>query len=113
MESKVVKQGNAVVIALDGELDVSVAPQLKSLLKETIESGASKLVVDMRGVKFIDSACLGVMVNAHRLSVEKKARIVFAQSSESVRKIFELTRADRHLAFYPSIDEALKSFASS
>jgi len=112
MKSHVQEQGEFVIIALDGELDVALAPQLKTLLKETIEKGHKKIVVNMKDVKFIDSSCLGVMVNAHKFAVEKKGAIKFAESSEQVRKIFELTRTDRHLAFFPTVEEAMKSFDS-
>ncbi len=110
MEFTLQQQGEVVVVSLNGELDVAVAPRLKSLLKETIEQGNKKIVVDMNGVKFIDSSCLGVMVNAHKLALERHAAVRFARSSEEVRKIFELTRTDKHLSFYTSIDEAIKSF---
>jgi anti-sigma B factor antagonist len=112
MNFQVLEQGAYVVIALEGELDVAVAPQLKTVFKETIEKGHRKIVVNMKDVKFIDSSCLGVMVNAHKLAVEKKGAITFAQSSDQVRKIFELTRTDRHLAFFSSLEEAVKSFDS-
>ena len=109
MNAQVQQQGEHVIIALEGELDVAVAPELKTLLKDTIERGNKKVIVDMKEVKFIDSSCLGVMVNAHKLAVEKKGAIKFARSSEQVRKIFELTRTDRHLAFFATIEEAVKS----
>ncbi len=112
MKSQVLERGAYVIIALDGELDVAVAPQLKTLFKETIEKGERKVIVDMKDVKFIDSSCLGVMVNAHKLAVATNGAIRFAQSSDQVRKIFELTRTDRHLAFFNTIEDAVKSFDS-
>jgi len=112
MNVQVQDQGACVIIALDGELDVAVAPQLKFALKGAIEQGHKRIVVNMKDVKFIDSSCLGVMVNAHKLAVEQKGAIKFAQSSEQVRKIFELTRTDRHLSFFATVEEAVKSFDS-
>jgi anti-sigma B factor antagonist len=109
MNVQVQQQGDRVIIALEGELDVAVAPELKNVLKENIERGNRKIIVDMKDVKFIDSSCLGVLVNAHKLAVEKKGAIRFARSSDQVRKIFELTRTDRHLAFFVTIEEAAKS----
>ena len=112
MEFTVQQQGDVSIVVLHGELDVAVAPKLKSILKETVEQGHKKIVVDMKDVLFVDSSCLGVMVNAHKLAVVNKSALKFAQSSEQVRKIFELTRTDKHLSFHATIGEAIKSFES-
>lgn len=112
MEFTVESQGDIAFVVLGGELDVALAPQLKTVLKETIEKGNKKIVVDMKDVKFIDSSCLGVLVNAHKLAVAQQGAIRFAQASEAVRKIFELTRTDKHLSFFATIDEAKTSFGT-
>ena len=112
MEFTTHQEGDVAIVVLHGELDVALAPKLKALLKETIEKGHKKIVVDMKEVLFVDSSCLGVMVNAHKMAVGQNAAIKFAQSSEQVRKIFELTRTDKHLSFQATIGDAIKSFGS-
>jgi anti-sigma B factor antagonist len=112
MDFTVQQQGDVAIVVLHGELDVAVAPKLKTVLKQTLEQGNKKVVVDMKNVLFVDSSCLGVMVNAHKMAVGLNAAVKFAQSSEQVRKIFELTRTDKHLSFHATIGEAIKSFAS-
>jgi anti-sigma B factor antagonist len=111
MDCPIQRLGNIQIAAPSGELDVAVAPSLRELLKGVIEQGAKKILVDMRGVIFIDSSCLGVLVNAHKLAIANGAVIRFAQPSEQVRKIFELTRIDKHLAFYATMDDAVNSFS--
>ncbi|HLP16106.1 MAG TPA: STAS domain-containing protein [Bacteroidota bacterium] len=111
MECTLGNIGTIQVAAPAGDLDVAVAPQLRELLKGIIEKGATKILVDMRLVTFIDSSCLGVLVNAHKLATANGGAIKFAETSEQVRKIFELTRVDKHLSFYPSIDEAVSGFS--
>jgi len=112
MNFQVHDQGESTIIVLEGELDVAVAPQLKTAFKDTIERGRKRIIVNMKDVKFIDSSCLGVMVNAHKLAIERQGAVKFAETSEQVRKIFELTRTDRHLAFFATIEDAVKSFNS-
>ncbi len=103
--------GSIQIVAPAGELDVAIAPVLRELLKGEIEKGAKKILIDMRGVIFIDSSCLGVLVNAHKFAIANGAVIKFAQPSEQVRKIFELTRIDKHLAFYAAMEDAVISFS--
>jgi anti-sigma B factor antagonist len=111
MDCSVHSLGGIQLAAPAGELDVAVAPELRELLKDVIEKGATQIVVDMRGVIFIDSSCLGVLVNAHKFALSKGAVIKFAQPNDQVRKIFELTRIDKHLAFYAAVDDAVNSFS--
>jgi len=111
MDCPVHTLGSIQIVAPGGELDVAIAPELRELLKQVIETGAKKILVDMRGVLFIDSSCLGVLVNAHKLALTKGAVIKFAQPNEQVRKIFELTRIDKHLAFYAAMEDAVISFS--
>lgn len=111
MDCPVQRVGDIHIATPVGELDVAVAPQLRELLKGMLESGATKVIIDMHAVTFIDSSCLGVLVNGHKLATANGARIKFAAPIEQVWKIFELTRVDKHLSFYPSLNEAISSYS--
>jgi anti-anti-sigma factor len=111
MDCPIHSLGSIQIVAPVGDLDVAIAPELRELLKAVIEKGARKILVDMRNVSFIDSSCLGVLVNAHKLVLTKGAVVKFAQPNEQVRKIFELTRIDKHLAFYAAMEDAVISFS--
>ena len=49
-------------VAVAGEVDVATAPQLKQVLLEVLDDGATSLRVDVAQVAFIDSAGLGVLI---------------------------------------------------
>ena len=56
----------AFAIAIAGEVDLYVAPELKQQLLEVIERGATEVVVDLTDATFIDSTTLGVLIGAVR-----------------------------------------------
>ena len=52
------------VIRLSGDLDAHTAPRLDDVVRELLESGADRIVVDMGGVEFVDSSGLRSLIRA-------------------------------------------------
>src|ERR1700761_4642654 len=49
------------VVALDGEIDLATAPELKSTLTGLLAEGFGRFVLDLSGVRHMDSTGLGVV----------------------------------------------------
>jgi anti-sigma B factor antagonist len=81
----------SVRIALEGELDFSSALTLDDGLRRA-DSGAPKmLVLDLSGLRFMDSTGLAVIANASRRMRRGGRRLVVACPTGGVRRIFQLT----------------------
>ncbi len=52
-------------LALGGELDVFTAPTLREAIEEAAPAGSENLVLDLRGLSFLDSSGLAVILAAH------------------------------------------------
>lgn len=94
------------LISVEGELDLSTAPQLKWALIDALESGSSQLVVDLSGATFMDSTALGVLIGVNR-SLDVGARMALACSQASVLNVFELSGMDGAFAIFPTLGAAL------
>lgn len=94
------------LISVEGELDLSTAPQLKWALIDALESGRSQLVVDLSGATFMDSTALGVLIGVNR-SLDVGARMALACSQASVLNVFELSGMDGAFAIFPTLGAAL------
>jgi anti-sigma B factor antagonist len=95
-----------IVIAVEGELDLSTAPRLKWMLIDALEAGHSQLVVDLSLATFMDSTALGVLVGVKR-NLDEGARLAIVCARTNVLKIFEFSGMDGVLAIFPALDEAL------
>ena len=94
------------VIAVQGDLDLATAPRLKRTLLNLLQTGSSRLVIDLSHTTFVDSTALSVLVGVtRRLDPDAGLAIVCAQPS--VLKIFELAGLDGAFAIFPTLDEAL------
>ena len=81
----------APVIAVQGEVDVATAPQLRECLQRVIADGWSTVVLDLLGVTFLDSTALGVIVGAHKRCRELGGELRVVVADPRLVKIFEIT----------------------
>lgn len=71
------------------------AVALADLLHRVVESGAQHMVLDIQNVKYMDSACIGCMVEALNYLAKSGGRIALANPNSSVANLFRITRLDR------------------
>ena len=100
------QDGAACTVTLDGEVDVYTAPQLKERLVQLIDDGCVNVVVDLRGVGFIDSSGLGVLVSALRRARERDGAVRIVCTKDSVLKIFRITGLDKVFPIFSDVAEA-------
>ncbi len=86
-----------VTVAVRGELDVLTAPFLWERLEPLLPTEGQSLVLDLGGVRFIDSMGLGVIVRAQSRLRQADGQLVVRSLQEQARKVFELTGLDRTL----------------
>lgn len=124
------ERDGATVIRPGGDrLDLEVAPEFRSAMLHLIKSGHRYLVVDLQDVGFIDSSGLGTLVSAlKQLKTSKDRRRVprpgssrrpaargdvkLANVRPPVAALLEIIRLDRVFASYPTVEEAVQSYAS-
>jgi anti-sigma B factor antagonist len=89
------RHGDAVVIALTGELDVATAPQLERAVPP-LRPGDT-LVIDLRGLDFMDSSGLHELM---RLDVASRAdgwSLAVVRGGPGVQRILDLVRLEERV----------------
>jgi len=97
----------AVVLTLQGEIDIATIDRLKARLSEACEGG--DITVDLRRVEFLDCLGLQVLLAEHQRSVARGRRLDLVQGPPAVRRVFELTGTLDHLSFVESVARRLAS----
>ena len=82
-------QSTKLVIALEGRLDTSTAPQLEAELRDGL-NGIETLVVDMAKLVYISSAGLRVLLKAQKV-MNKQGSMTVINVSQEIMDIFEVT----------------------
>jgi anti-sigma B factor antagonist len=78
------------VMVLKGELDVYTGPRLRVCLVELIAEGQRRIVIDLAGLRFIDSTGIGVLVGALKRARLSGGEIALRSPSAGVRKALEI-----------------------
>jgi anti-sigma B factor antagonist len=99
--------GEVPIVAVSGEVDVYSAPALKESLTEQLQSGATKLIVDLTGVAFLDSTGLGALVEARAATTDAGGSLLLVCSQERILKLFTITGLDGVFSIYPTVGEAV------
>src|SRR3989338_11679771 len=91
---------NVDVIALEGDLDFATSPQLREELAQLIQKKVSKVLVNFRHVKYIDSSGLATFIEFFQKLKRYHGTLILFNLSESVRSVFEIAKLDTlfHLA---------------
>ncbi len=95
------------IVAATGEVDVYTAPVLDEALSGVVSGGATRVVVDLSGVDFLDSTGLSVLVKALKRVRDADGSLDVVVTAERVAKVFRITGLDQVIPVHPSLADAL------
>jgi anti-sigma B factor antagonist len=93
----------AVVVHVDGELDLATSGALEAALEA---SNGSTVVIDLGACTFIDSSAVRVLVSAARSAEESGRALSLVARDPGILRVLEIAAVDTVLAVHPSIDDA-------
>jgi anti-anti-sigma factor len=84
---RVEQDGDALVVSAMGALDLVNASTLEAALRAAIAGDASKVILDLGGVTFVDSAGLRVVLLMAKQSLRNGGRLRLLRGSASVEQL--------------------------
>ena len=94
MSFSVAKQGDTVVIGIDGHLVVGNRQALKQLVLDELARGERTFRVDFGRTRYVDSSGLGVLVAMAKKVKQERGTLRLANLDGDLRTLFELTKLD-------------------
>jgi anti-anti-sigma factor len=86
---------SATLLTVSGELDLATSPALEAEL-ERASAGPELVILDLRGVTFMDSTGLSLLVKAQRRAQDSRRRLAVVKGGPQVERLLTLTGvADR------------------
>ena len=101
--------GPFTVVEVGGEVDVYTAPRLREAVVTAIESGNTRLVIDVENVEFLDSTGVGVLVGALKKVRSVGGTLDIVCTQPRLLKIFDITGLDKVFGLHTSVAEAVSN----
>jgi anti-sigma B factor antagonist len=102
------------VFELHGRLTLGTRlTEIEHSIKTELQSGCRKLVLDLGGLEFIDSAGLGMLVMCAGAMEEAGGRMCVATAHPRILHVFEITHLERMVAVHADAESACQSLGAN
>ncbi len=99
-----------VVIDIPRRLTSEISGELKRLMKELLEQGHYRIIMNLEKTKYMDSSGLGAIVSKIAATRSKGGDIRLAAPQQTIVDLLELTHINQIIKSYATVEEAVNSF---
>jgi anti-sigma B factor antagonist len=99
----------AVSIRLRGALDLAYAYRFDDEVRHAERDASSCLVLDLRGLDFVDSAGIARILAVRRRARRAGRRLVLVKGSNAVQRFLQLAALTEHFEFVTEPGDALRA----
>jgi anti-sigma B factor antagonist len=97
------------VVTVHGEIDVATSPTLREGLIDLVNGGATRLVLDLEAVDFLDSTGLGTIVSLLKRVRTHGGDLRLVCTEARIRRLFEITGLEKAVPLHASLDDAVSA----
>lgn len=99
--------GDVVVASVGGDIDLANTPTVSAKILEAVPNDAQGLVLDLSGVRYIDSVGIRMLFNFVRtLHASRQGMAIALPAASPVRKLLKITHLDEATVFRETVEEA-------
>ena len=100
--------GGAVCVALRGELDLEHAYTFDEEMKRVERGRPECLVLDLRGLSFLDSCGLARLLAARRRARHEQRRLLLVRGGTAITRLLAITAVSEHFETVSEVPEELR-----
>jgi anti-anti-sigma factor len=97
LRCEIVRNGHAAWVQPFGELDLDTVHRVDAALEELRGDGCPEVVLDLRGLTFMDSTGLRLVIRWDTTAREDGFQFAIVPGRDVVQRVFRLTGMDAHL----------------
>ncbi|MDH4224117.1 MAG: STAS domain-containing protein [Deltaproteobacteria bacterium] len=105
-------ENNICVVSIEGNIALDGVNEAKTYLKPHLEDTAIKgILFNFEKVNFIDSSGIGLIVSIYKTMQQRDSRFGLCNLSKKNEEIFTITRLNKILDIFPSVQEGISSMS--
>jgi anti-sigma B factor antagonist len=104
--SSVKEEQGKIVIALEGDIDLENAGEVRKVLLANLKQ-KKDLLIDLSAVTYIDSSGIASLVEGLQVARKQKNELSLVSVSVRARRVLELARLDKVFAIHADVAAAL------
>ena len=111
MKIKTTEKYEAVVLELKGNvMGGDDTKEFNEVLHKLIDAGKTRIVLDLGGVKFMNSSGLGMLIGGLTTMKKAEGHLKLANVTEKIESLLIITKLIKIFESFDSVDDAVKSF---
>ena len=112
MRIEVAEKKGVVVVTLKGDLTIGKGDvTLREQLLKTLDEGHTKLVIDVKGVSYVDSAGIGELVRCKTTATHRGADVRLAHVEAKLKQLLLMTKLIGVFETFEDEAQAIDSYA--
>ena len=105
--------GGAELLTLHGSMTLGRDSQsVEATIEDMIATHRARVVIDLQGVSFIDSAGLGILVSCHGKLAAAGGQLRLAGLNDRILNVLRITKVDSVLHIDRTVADSLRALAS-
>lgn len=101
-----------ILVTLDGESDANTGQLLRDLLQSEASKGVPRLILDLSGLRFMDSVAVHVLIDVRAILRDRGGELILVALHPVVARVLSLAGADQLIPVYADLDAALAATGS-
>jgi len=111
MQLQIEERGDVTLVHVqEAKLTYPVLSAFFSEVRQRVEAGSRKMVIDLSAVSYIDSASIGCLMDIHRLLQEKAGAVNLAGLQPRVETMISMTGVHKIIDLFREEQEAIAAF---
>ena len=111
MKSKIIDHGDVKIIQIQGKVTIGEGDvKLREVVHEVLDMGGRKIILDLEGLKYIDSSGIGELVSCYTTITNRGGELRLTNLNSKIYSLLQLTALVTVFQIYDSNEDALQSF---
>jgi anti-sigma B factor antagonist len=103
--------GEVTILGIKGKLILDEVDLLRNRISSLVDQNRRKLLLDLGGVPYVDSAGLGEIVRCHTTVTRQGGQLKLLNLTKRIQDLMTITKLSNVFDTYDSEPDAIKSFS--